>query len=164
MIFCAGDSEAGRDIAARSADVVFTAKQDLDDARAFYASVKGRLPKYGRSDDEVIIMPGLMPIVGPTRSEAQAKHDALQALLDPVVGLASLYDRLGDLSGYPLDGPVPEPRDPAFKSRADEYTYTLHAGSSTTPLDALGACACPGPKAQGRPRSAARFTASAIAS
>ena len=64
-------------------------------------------------------MPGLMPIVGPTRSDAQAKHDALQALLDPVVGLASLYDRLGDLSGYPLDGPVPEPRDPAFKSRAE---------------------------------------------
>jgi hypothetical protein len=45
-------------------DVVFTAKQDIDDARAFYASVKGRLPKYGRCAKELIIMPGLMPIVG----------------------------------------------------------------------------------------------------
>jgi N-acetyl-S-(2-succino)cysteine monooxygenase len=119
VIVCAGASDAGREIAAKCADVVFTAKQDIDDARAFYASVKGRLPKYGRSADELIIMPGLMPIVGRTRDEAHAKHDALQAVLDPIVGLASLYDRLGDLSGYPLDGPVPEPQDPAFKSRAE---------------------------------------------
>ncbi len=119
VIICAGDSDAGREIAAKAADVVFTAKQDVEDARDFYASVKGRLPKYGRAEDDLIIMPGLMPIVGRTRLEAQAKHDALQTLIDPIVGLASLYDRLGDLSGYPLDGPVPEPRDPAFKSRAE---------------------------------------------
>jgi FMN-dependent oxidoreductase (nitrilotriacetate monooxygenase family) len=124
VIFCAGDSDAGREIAAKSADVVFTAKQDIDDARAFYASVKGRLSKYGRSEDELIIMPGLMPIIGRTRDEARAKHDALQVVLDPIVGLASLYDRLGDLSAYPLDGPVPAPQDAAFKSRA-EVMYRL---------------------------------------
>jgi N-acetyl-S-(2-succino)cysteine monooxygenase len=119
VVFFAGDSEPGREIAAASADVVFTAKQDLDDAQDFYASVKSRLAKSGRSQDDLIIMPGLMPIVGHTRDEAQAKYDQLQSLIDPIVGLASLYDRLGDLSDYPLDGPVPEPKDPKFKSRAE---------------------------------------------
>src|SRR4029079_4477032 len=71
VIVCAGDSDAGREIAAKCADVVFTAKQDIEDARAF--------PKYGRGADALIIMPGLMPIVGRTRDEAQAKHEALQA-------------------------------------------------------------------------------------
>lgn len=124
VVFFAGDSDAGREIAARSADVVFTAKQDLDDAKAFYASVKGRLAKNGRPEDDLILMPGLMPIVGRTRAEAQAKYDELQELIHPTVGLASLYDRLGDLSDYPLDGPVPEPKDPAFRSRA-EVMYRL---------------------------------------
>jgi alkanesulfonate monooxygenase len=124
VIFFAGDSEAGRATAARAADVVFTAKQELSDAQAFYASIKDRLPALGRTEDEVLIMPGLMPIVGRTKAEAQAKLDALQALIDPRVGLASLYDRLGDLSDYDLDGPVPEPKDPAFRSRA-EVMYKL---------------------------------------
>ncbi|TDE36721.1 LLM class flavin-dependent oxidoreductase [Antarcticimicrobium sediminis] len=119
VIFFAGDSEAGRAVAARAADVVFTAKQDLADAQAFYASIKDRLPGLGRDDEDLLIMPGLMPIVGRTKAEAQAKYDALQALIDPRVGLASLYDRLGDLSDYDLDGPVPEPKDPAFRSRAE---------------------------------------------
>lgn len=124
VIFFAGDSEPGREIAAKSADVVFTAKQDLGSARDFYASIKERLPKFGRADDDVLVMPGLLPVVGRTRAEAQAKYDELMELIDPVVGLASLYDRLGDLSDYPLDGPVPEPRDPVFKSRA-ETMYKL---------------------------------------
>ena len=119
MIFFAGDSEPGREIAAKSADVVFTAKLELEDAQAFYASVKERLPRYGRSEEDLLIMPGLLPVVGRTRAEAQAKYDELMDLISPVVGLASLYDRLGDLSGYPVDGPVPEPKDPAFRSRAE---------------------------------------------
>lgn len=118
VIFSAGDSEEGRAIAAGEADVVFTAKQDLEDARSFYTDIKRRLPQAGRSADEVLVMPGLMAIVGNTRSEAEDKLAELQDLLDPLVGLASLYDRMGDLSEYDVDGPVPEPVDPAFRSRA----------------------------------------------
>lgn len=118
VIFSAGDSEEGRDIAAREADVVFTAKQDKADAQAFYADIKRRLPGHGRAPGDVLVMPGLMAIAGETRAEAQAKFDELQRLLDPLVGLASLYDRMGDLSGHDIDGPVPEPKDPAFRSRA----------------------------------------------
>ncbi|MRX49559.1 NtaA/DmoA family FMN-dependent monooxygenase [Paracoccus sp. S-4012] len=124
VIFSAGDSEAGREVAARSADVVFTAKQEFEDARAFLADIKRRLPAHGRAAEEVIVMPGLMPILGETRDAARAAYDRLQELIDPVVGLASLYDRLGDLSGYDIDGPVPEPKDPAFRSRA-EVMYRL---------------------------------------
>lgn len=119
VIFFAGDSDQGRDIAARAADVVFTAKQDLAEAQAFYASVKGRLGANGRQASDLLVMPGLMPIIGRTREEARARYDELQELIHPLVGLASLYDRMGDLSGYDIDGPVPEPSDPAFRSRAE---------------------------------------------
>jgi alkanesulfonate monooxygenase SsuD/methylene tetrahydromethanopterin reductase-like flavin-dependent oxidoreductase (luciferase family) len=53
-------------------------------------------------------MPAICPVVGRTRSEAQAKFDQLQALIDPLVGLGQLYGAFGDLSGYPLDSPVPD--------------------------------------------------------
>ena len=77
-------------------------------ARSYYADVKGRMVKYGRAPDDLKIMPALCPVVGSTRVEAQAKYDQLQALIDPLAGLGSLYSSFGDLSGYPLDAPVPD--------------------------------------------------------
>ena len=52
-------------------------------------------------------MPAFCPVVGRTRAEAHAKYDQLQALIDPLAGLGSLLSTFGDLSGYPVDGPVP---------------------------------------------------------
>jgi len=118
IIVQAGASEQGRDIAAATADIVFSAEQDLAKAQNYYASIKGRLAEHGRSEDSLLIMPGIAPIVGTTAAEAQAKHDALQELIDPLVGLAYLYGNFGDLSAYSLDGPVPEPKDPKMHSRA----------------------------------------------
>jgi alkanesulfonate monooxygenase SsuD/methylene tetrahydromethanopterin reductase-like flavin-dependent oxidoreductase (luciferase family) len=66
------------------------------------------MAKYGREPDDLKIMPAICPVVGRTRAEAQAKFDQLQAMIDPLVGLGRLYSSFGDLSGYPLDGPVPE--------------------------------------------------------
>ena len=60
-----------------------------------------------RSADDLKILPALRPIVGRTTAEARAKYDQLQELLDPLVGLARLNQTFGDLSAYPLDGPVP---------------------------------------------------------
>src|SRR5262249_18078178 len=74
----------------------------------YYADVKGRMAKYGRDGEDLKIMPALCPVVGRTRAEAHAKYDELQALWDPLAGLGSLYGTFGDLSGYPLDGPLPE--------------------------------------------------------
>jgi FMN-dependent oxidoreductase (nitrilotriacetate monooxygenase family) len=108
----AGASEQGREIAAATADVVYAAQDDVTVARAYYTDVKRRMARYGRSWDDLKIMPGLRPVVAPTRAEAQAKFDRLQELLDPMVGLARVYNELGDLTGYDIDGPVPEPKEP----------------------------------------------------
>ena len=106
----AGDSEAGRAFAARHAEVLFTAQPTLDGARGFYRDVKARLAQHGRHTDSLKIMPGILPIIGRSRAEAEDRHGLLQDLLQPEVGLSLLSDVAGgtDLSAYPLDGPLPE--------------------------------------------------------
>jgi FMN-dependent oxidoreductase (nitrilotriacetate monooxygenase family) len=103
----AGASEQGREIAAATADVVYAVHDTIEGAQAYYADVKGRMMKYDRDAADLKIMPALRPVVGRTVEEARTKFDQLQKLLDPLVGLARLNSAFGDLSGYPLDGPVP---------------------------------------------------------
>jgi FMN-dependent oxidoreductase (nitrilotriacetate monooxygenase family) len=110
VIVQAGSSGPGKALAAQTADIVFTAQPTLSAAQSFYRDVKRQAVAAGRSADDVKILPGLMTFVGATKAEAQAKFDELQALVDPEVGLAQLSELLGrfDLSGYPIDGPLPE--------------------------------------------------------
>lgn len=110
VIVQAGASKDGQDFAAQTAEVVFTAQSVLEDARAFYRSLKGQLARYGRRAEHLKIMPGVLPIVGRTETEARATYEQLQALVHPSVGLAQLSRLVGgvDLSEYPLDGPLPE--------------------------------------------------------
>ncbi|GHO84056.1 LLM class flavin-dependent oxidoreductase [Dictyobacter formicarum] len=120
VIVQAGASEDGQDFAASTAEVIFTAQQTLEEAQAFYAGIKGRLATYGRSPDQLKIMPGVFPVIGQTEAEAKEKYDQLQNLIHPKVGLALLSGNLGgfDLSAYPLDGPLPElPETNLNKSR-----------------------------------------------
>lgn len=106
----AGSSDVGKDLAARIGEVVFTAHQKLENAKTFYADLKGRLAKFGRLPDDVKIMPGVVPFVGRTQQEADDKFEQLQSLVHPDVGRYLLGEMLGgfDLSPYPLDGPLPE--------------------------------------------------------
>lgn len=106
----AGSSDAGRELAAESAEVVFTAQTTLADAQEFYGDLKDRMAKYGRPRDALKILPGLSPVVAATRQEAQDKFDRLQNLVIPEVGLRILAEKLDidDLADYPLDGPIPE--------------------------------------------------------
>ncbi|MBV8620076.1 MAG: LLM class flavin-dependent oxidoreductase [Curvibacter sp.] len=123
----AGSSEDGKALAARSAEVVFTAQQTLEDAVAFYADLKGRLAAHGRSPDSLLIMPGVFPVVGASESEAREKFEQLQSLIDPVLGLSLISGLTGgvDLSGHDLDGPIPElPLTNASQSR-QELTLAL---------------------------------------
>lgn len=114
IILQAGGSGPGQELAAKSADVVFSVTQDLDEARAFYRSVKDRLPKYGRTEDSMVILPGLMPIVGRTEREAHDKLAALQGFISETNALSLLSDRFGiDMSVYDLDGPIPEDLKPS---------------------------------------------------
>lgn len=120
VVVQAGASEAGRELAARTAEVIFVAHQTFDEAKAFYADIKGRLPRYGRDPDEVKIMPGIFPVVGRTQAQAEEKFEQLQSLVDPVVGVALLSSVIGgvDLSGYDVDGPIPDlPETNGPKSR-----------------------------------------------
>jgi N-acetyl-S-(2-succino)cysteine monooxygenase len=105
----AGSSEPGKELAARTAEVIFTAQQTLAEAVAFYSDVKGRLGKYGRSADELKILPGVFPVVGRTESEAREKFEELQSLISPEVGLNLLAAFLGDpdIVNHPVDGPIP---------------------------------------------------------
>ncbi len=103
----AGASEQGREIAASTADVVYAVHETMDQSLAYYADLKDRMAKYGRDRDDLKILPALRPVVGRTEAEARDKFEQLQGLLDPLVGLARLHGTFGDLSGYPLDGPVP---------------------------------------------------------
>jgi FMN-dependent oxidoreductase (nitrilotriacetate monooxygenase family) len=119
IVVQAGAAEAGRELAAKNADVVYSASFDILSARKYYADLKSRLRKYGRTADQMLIMPGLTTYVGKTRQEAQDKYDKLQDLIDPLSGLAILYSTLGDLSGYDLDGPVPDISSGAVSSIGD---------------------------------------------
>ncbi|PBQ15217.1 nitrilotriacetate monooxygenase [Pseudomonas congelans] len=110
VVVQAGSSEVGRDLAAQTAEVVFTALTSLASAQAFYADLKGRLSAYGRAVDSLKIMPGVFIVVAETEALAKAKFESFQELVEPRVGVALLGRMLGnfDLSGYPLDGPLPE--------------------------------------------------------
>lgn len=105
----AGASGPGCAFAAAHAEVVFTAQSELAGAQAFYADLKAQVAAVGRDPAAVKIMPGVMPIVAATRAEAQAQFDALQALVQPTVGLSLLGDIAGgtDLSAADLDEPLP---------------------------------------------------------
>ena len=116
----AGASDVGKELAARTADVVFAASQTVAEAQAYYADVKRRLAGHGRELHELQVMPGISPIVGDSESEARAKYQALQDLIPDAVGVALLasYLSIGDLSAYPIDGPLPEiPPTQAMQSR-----------------------------------------------
>jgi len=109
----AGASGTGRDVAARLAELVFTAQTTLGQAKEFYADVMARLPRFGRTPEEVKVMPGFYPVVGRTEAEAREKFEYLQSLIQPAVGLAILEHTIGvhGLDKLPLHGPVPEMAD-----------------------------------------------------
>jgi FMN-dependent oxidoreductase (nitrilotriacetate monooxygenase family) len=109
----AGASGTGRDVAARLAELVFTAATTFEQAKEFYDDVRVRIPRFGRTQDQVKVMPGFYPVVAPTASEAQEKYDYLQSLIQKPVGISILESTIGvhGLDKIPLDGPVPEMAD-----------------------------------------------------
>jgi FMN-dependent oxidoreductase (nitrilotriacetate monooxygenase family) len=109
VIVQAGASEVGRQFAAEIAEVVFSAVNNLADARRYYADVKGRAEALGRSRDHLKILPGAFVVVGDTLTEAREKKSLLDGLVHPDSSIATLSVLLGtDVSGMDLDGPLPE--------------------------------------------------------
>ncbi len=133
VIVQAGASEAGRQLAAETAEVIFAAGGNIAAARAFYADVKGRMPAVGRHPDQLKIMPGAMVIVGSSRQEAIDKKALLDSLVHSDSGIASLSIALGcDASGFDLDAPLPEiPETNASKSARDRVLAYAKANNAT---------------------------------
>lgn len=109
VVVQAGASEPGRELAARTAEVIFTANQTLADGQEFYADIKGRLARYGRRPEQLHIMPGLFPVLGGTEAEAKQNYEFIQSLVHPTIAWSILkqYYVGVDLSGYSLDDKAP---------------------------------------------------------
>ncbi|MCR3749225.1 LLM class flavin-dependent oxidoreductase [Lentzea californiensis] len=110
VILQAGDSEEGREFAAATADAIFSRHGTLEAGRKFYRDVKGRLAKYGRTHDQLVVLPAATFILGDTDADAQEKAAVVRR--QQVSGatairfLEQVWNR--DLSGYDPDGPLPD--------------------------------------------------------
>ena len=125
----AGSSESGRNFAARYAEAVFTAQMEKVTAQEFYADLKTRAAAAGRAADQVIVLPGLSPIVCSTEQEAERLWEELSDLSDVEVGRKRLSGRFGghDFSALPLDRPltVADFPDPASVQAARSRTEVI---------------------------------------
>jgi FMN-dependent oxidoreductase (nitrilotriacetate monooxygenase family) len=121
VIVQAGASDAGRQLAAETAEVIFAAGGPVEDGRRFYADVKGRMAKLGRDPDHLKILPGCFVVVGDSLDEARAKRARLDSLVHYDSAIAALSIALGhDASRFDPDGPLPEiPETNASKSGRD---------------------------------------------
>ncbi|MFD2841575.1 NtaA/DmoA family FMN-dependent monooxygenase [Populibacterium corticicola] len=109
VLFQAGDSADGREFGARTADVIFSAHSSFDEARTFYEDVKGRLPKYGRTRNDLKILPATTAVLGTSLQDAQekAREIRLQQISGPgaIAFIEQVWGR--DLSQYDPEGPLP---------------------------------------------------------
>jgi FMN-dependent oxidoreductase (nitrilotriacetate monooxygenase family) len=120
VIVQAGSSAAGITFAARYAEAVFTALHSLEVARDYYADLKGQMARFGRRPEDLLVLPGLQPIIGDTESKARELHSELLEYSNEQANLRMLQSMLGgvDLSDFPLD----EPLFPRFEV---EYTDVM---------------------------------------
>jgi alkanesulfonate monooxygenase len=118
VIVQAGASESGKQLAAETAEAVFTAQSNIEAGKAFYADVKGRMQKLGRNPDHLKIQPACFVVVGDTVEEAKGKRAKLDSLVNYANSIASLSIALGtDASKFDPDGPLPDiPDSNASKS------------------------------------------------
>jgi FMN-dependent oxidoreductase (nitrilotriacetate monooxygenase family) len=109
VIFQAGDSDDGRDFAAASADAIFSRHSTLAEGQPFYADVKGRLAKFGRTHDQLLILPAATFILGDTDAEAaELAHEVRLAQVSPATAIKFLEQLWNtDLSDFDVEGPLP---------------------------------------------------------
>ena len=135
VIVQAGASDAGRQLAAETAEVVFAAGSNLANAQRFYADVKGRMKAVGRNPDHLKILPGALVVVGDSVEEARGKRARLDSLVHYANAIASLSIALGhDASGFDPDGSAARhPRDQCQQERARAGARPGQAGEPDRP-------------------------------
>lgn len=124
VVFQAGSSEAGKRLAAKGADAIFTMGGTLQAAQNFYQDVKQQATEFGRNPDQVNIFPGISPIIGDTEEEAERKYEEIANLvsIDRALAYLGRYFDHHDFSQYPVDEAFPELGDigqNSFRSHTD---------------------------------------------
>ncbi|WP_199086597.1 LLM class flavin-dependent oxidoreductase [Bosea sp. ASV33] len=133
VIVQAGASEAGRQLAAETAEAVFAAHRTLAEGQAFYADIKGRMAKFGRDPDHLKILPGVLVVVGDSVEEAREKRALLDSFVHYDSAIASLSIALGhDASGFDPDGPLPKIPDTNASKSGRERTIALARDENLT--------------------------------
>jgi len=109
VVFMAGQSEAGKELAAYGGEGLFGTASGKAEAQREYADIKGRMPKYGRPLEALRILPGLSVYVGRTAAEADELYEKLQALISPALAVSYLSKVVGfDVTGASLEEPMPQ--------------------------------------------------------
>lgn len=125
VVFQAGSSDSGKRLAALGADAVFTGHENIEDAKKFYKEVKDQAVAFGRSRDDIAILPGIGPIIGRTEEEAENKYEEFANLvtIDKALEYLGRFFDHHDFSQYPLDESFPELGDlgtNSFRSGTDK--------------------------------------------
>ncbi|MFD0572279.1 NtaA/DmoA family FMN-dependent monooxygenase [Kitasatospora gansuensis] len=108
LLVQAGSSDNGRAFAARWAEAVFTAQQTLAEGQSFYADLKRQAAGFGRAPEQLVVLPGVVPVLGSTEEEAHRLDRELDELINPARAVGVLSTVLGvDLTDHPLDEPLP---------------------------------------------------------
>jgi FMN-dependent oxidoreductase (nitrilotriacetate monooxygenase family) len=138
LILQAGDSDEGRELAAASADAIFSRHSKLPAARAFYDDAKGRLATYGRRPEDLKILPGVSFVLGDSAADAAEKaHVIRRQQVSPqtaILLLEQLWNR--DLSAYDAEGPLPDvdpdvsPASSIIQGRANMYPDPLRTAAT----------------------------------
>ncbi len=139
VLIQAGSSDTGMSFAARHAEAVFTAHLTRESAQAFYRDLKQRTVAAGRSPDQILILPGLSPLIASTETEAKRTARELDELCNVEVGVKRLGDHFGghDFSHLPLDKPLrpedfPDPaKNEAARSRSALIVDTVRRDGLT---------------------------------
>ena len=129
VIIQAGASEAGRQLAAETAEVVFAAPGSFEAGKSFYTDLKRRMPALGRDPDQMKILPGVLVFVGESVDDALAKKARLDSLVHYDSSIRTLNSMLGhDVSGFDPDGPLPEipPTNASHGARARVLSLAKH--------------------------------------
>ncbi|TKI70181.1 LLM class flavin-dependent oxidoreductase [Lysinibacillus mangiferihumi] len=127
VIIEAGASKPGQQLAARTAEVVFVHWDDIEKAKAHYRTLKAQLASFGRTEEELLVLQGISPIVGDTEEEAIRQYNELQSLVDPYESLKFVSGYMGnvDFSKYSLDTPAIEVEFPAVNSIQSHFDEHL---------------------------------------
>lgn len=144
VVFQAGSSEPGIDLAGKHADGVFTNGASVPEAQALYRKLKAAALKYGRKAEHIKVFPGVGPIVAETEAQAEEKFQVIRNLvnIDEALNYLGRFFDHHDFSVYPLDAPFPDIGaigENNFRSTTDRIKATAKAKGLTLRQVALDA-------------------------